>query len=888
MSNASSSRQPVPNGRAYHRISRQAPLLSPMPPTPASWREGSTSRSSSRAPPPLQIVTSNLDRPESSTAGLSRSAALRVSSAKGLLERRKHRRSVHEEPLTDFSALTIDTDLWFESSSPREFGDSHTRDIDSAVPSAASPSFSLGTTTPVQQQLRVATDVSHAEIPSQLTNLAPTNPFSPRSTSAILPQKALPTPPLSQKNPLSAHSVLPSTASSLFEILQGDTDSFIADSSRRHHEFLIRESQAKSDLERLALFGEFICAESRVRRERYPGPFVDGSFEPETVKAQLFQDVFEERVETDVPNNLVNAAEQSHPYGLKNGYQSRAESTWWKDYRPALSPIASMSHDGVSSRGRTASRWWQSQTGDDDSQGVGAGKKVKRSKRESKYMGLPELTLDEVLSGNDTPTGFQDVLISEGAEEGEKGGFASFGYYDAQYEAQPTVDPTPDYVVSPHALDISRFITLPPPYPRHYPAVNNTHPKLAASRNIVRTLSQLTELEDRRSRHNLSVEALRSDHKRKIQERQQSFKVNIQAQIADGSITFAEAAEAEQALKLEEHRREKQCLQAEFDTLQDVVITPMHDMLNTRLEQLDKSIAELTSTLAEETQAENLDRPQQEGDATPETLEYLTQLKWLFEAREQIHQEIYNLLSERNEKYKAIVLLPYRQVAHHEKIRDTEDFFHRDSLQRKTMFRKESVARHETLLKLIEEHVRQEVVIQLSAFWDIAPGLLDLMQKVSDDVEHMEPIAIPAAEYEENPSYHDYPLQYLYTLLDHAETSTYQFIESQTNLYCLLHEARLGVLKARCRAAEAGQAQSNSHSPADADNPIKIRQKEEAEATAELKQQVAMVEEQWLEALGNAFQTKKAMIKGHLEATGGWDESIEVTVRESHIVPGAS
>lgn len=878
MNNASSSRQTAHNGRAYHRVSRQAPLLSPMPPTPANWREGSTSRSGSRAPPPLQIVTTNLDRPESSTAGLSRSAALRVSSAKGLLERRKHRRSVHEESLTDFSALTIDTDLWFEGSGPREFGDINPRDLESASSSVASPSFGLNTTTPIQQQLRGATDVSHGEIPSRLTNFAPTNPFSPRSASSVLPQKALPTPPLSQKNPLSAHSVLPSTASSLFEILQGDSDSFIADASRRHHEFLIRESQAKSDLERLALFGEFICAESRVRRERYPGPFTDGSFKPEIVKAQLFQDGFEERVGTDVHNNLANAAGQPHAYNLKAGYQSRADSTWWKDYRPALSPIASMSHDGISSRGRTASRWWQSQTGDDDSQGVGAGKKVKRSKRESKYMGLPELTLDEVLSGNPTPTGFQDLSISEAVEGEEKGGFATLGYYDDQYQPVATVDPTPDYVISPHALDISRFITLPPPYPRHYPAVNNTHPKLAASRNIVRTLSQLTELEDRRSRHNLSVEALRSEHKRKIQERQQTFKVNIQAQIGDGSITFAEAAEAEHALKLEEHRREKQCLQAEFDTLQDVVITPMHDMLNTRLEQLDKSIVELTNKLAEETQVENLDRPQQEGDATPETLEYLTQLKWLFEAREQIHQEIYNLLSERNEKYKAIVLLPYRQGAHHDKIRDTEEFFHRDSLQRKTTFRKESVSRHETLLKLIEEHVRQEVVVQLSAFWDIAPGLLDLVQKLSDDVEHMRPIAIPAAEYDENPSYHDYPLQYLYTLLDHAETSTYQFIESQTNLYCLLHEARLGVLKSRCRAAEAGQAQSNSHSPSDVDNPVKIRQKAETEATAELKQQVAMVEEQWSEALGNAFQAKKAMIKGYLEATGGWDESIQVTV----------
>lgn len=741
----------------------------------------------------------------------------------------------------------------------------------------ASPAYGHRTTTP-GQRLRIVTHTSIDEISQTSVNFESTNPFSQPSHGHNLPQKALPTPPLSQKNPLSAHSVMPSAASSMFEVSQGDSNSFLADASRRHHEFLLLESQAKSDLERLELFTNFVCIESKIRARRYPVPFTDSTFDVEGARRRLFEREPETKDENFSRIETPKQVTHPLPYGFRAAQGGRNDANWWKDYRPALSPIASMDQDELSSRGRTPSRWWQSQTGDDDSQGVGPGKKVKRSKRESKYMGLPALTLDEVLSEADTPTAFNDVMSTDVYRDGEKANPETFGYYDDGYDPVPTMDPPSMDPTSPNALDISRFITLPPPYPRHYPAVNNSHPKLAASRNTVRTLSQLTELEDRRSRHNLSVEALRSEHKRKIQERQAAFKANIQAQIGDGSISYAEAAEAEQALKLEEHRHEKSCLQAEFDTLQDVVINPMHDMLNTRLEQLNASIVELTDKLEVETQVENLDRPQQEGDAMPEILEYLTQLKWLFETREQIHQEIFNLLSERNEKYKAIVLLPYRQVSHLEKVRDTEDFFHRDSLQRKTKFRQESVDRYQKFLRLVEKHVGQEVVLQLSAFWDIAPGLLDLLQKVPDEMDYMQPIAIPAAEYEENPAYRDFPLQYLYTLLDHAEKSTYQFIESQVNLHCLLHEVKLAEMKARCRAAEAGQTQDSSDITAGGEDPVQIREKEEADATASLKQQVAMVEQQWTEALGSALQAKKNQVKMHLECIGGWDESLQETL----------
>jgi len=38
---------------------------------------------------------------------------------------------------------------------------------------------------------------------------------------------------------------------------------------------------------------------------------------------------------------------------------------------------------------------------------------------------------------------------------------------------------------------------------------------------------------------------------------------------------------------------------------------------------------------------------------------------------------------------------------------------------------------------------------------------------------------------------------------------------------------------------------------------------------------VSMIEEQWLEALGSALQSKKRQVKSFLETVGGWDESIQ-------------
>ncbi len=427
-------------------------------------------------------------------------------------------------------------------------------------------------------------------------------------------------------------------------------------------------------------------------------------------------------------------------------------------------------------------------------------------------------------------------------------------------------------------------------------------------------MSDLTELTSRRARYHSSNEALVKDSLSRVVENRRNFRLNIQAQIQDGSISYAEAAEAEAAMKTEEKAAEKTRVQADFDSFQDVVLNPLHDLLNDRIAKITHHIDELRGKLFSDAQLHNPNETQSAGDERPELLEQLTQLKWLFEAREQLHREVFNLLTERNEKYQAIVTLPYQQSGNKEdKIRETTAFFRRDTQDRTIAFEQGVLARHQEFLAVIEENVLRGVEAQLSAFWDIAPGLLAICQKIPEQSPSQlgsgsgtgsgsgsgsgwwKGIQIPREEIEENPSYREFPMQYLYSLLLHAERSTYQFIESQVNLLCLLHEARTGVMGAGIRCWEVGKLAEGTGIGTTPPTPVasptgeagakavlavgvqeevkrqatERRQREERALTADLKDRVATVEGQWTEALGSAIVGTRERVRGWLVDEGG-------------------
>ena len=147
------------------------------------------------------------------------------------------------------------------------------------------------------------------------------------------------------------------------------------------------------------------------------------------------------------------------------------------------------------------------------------------------------------------------------------------------------------------------------------------------------------------------------------------------------------------------------------------------------------------------------------------------------------------------------------------------------------------------------------------------------MQRIPERLQGFE-IVIPQQEFNETPAYHDYPLQYLYTLLAHAGRSAYQFIESQTNLLCLLHEAQTGVMTAGSRLLETQRLMAGENAAGLDEEMTAIRADEERRLTDNLKEKVGLVENQWREALGGALEDCKNKVEEFLAQQGGWDDSL--------------
>ncbi|KAB8239345.1 uncharacterized protein BDW43DRAFT_1717 [Aspergillus alliaceus] len=915
--------------------------LDSIPPTPAGWVDEGPTVTKHRDRTPLAIDTVNTtmscteaDRsgshgPQSSTSnGLFRSPALRDPNAKGIRERRIERRNRQSQVLDDFSAVSTSSNPWADA-------------LDQVKPSnlVLEDTNAVADNTGHQQSTRVTPSTSHSlgsdgqQIasrprasstglfsnrssfstprgePSPLgpnRGFAHTPPFSPggekSSTNApqVLPPRALPTPPLQsgqdtrppsrpssrEDRPVSHLLHLPNEAlptvsalsprrvpsqkgPSLDSVVNQDME-FVQNAIQRHKTFIDKEAGAADEAEALNIFTEFIISESQIRRERYAKVWDSSSFNVENVRHRLFEMPPKPQA---APATLSRRPSRSAP--RLSIPQSRPESAWWNNYQPCLSPIASlsMSNDEMSSRGRAPSRWWESKSSSE-----GGARRIERSRRESKYMGLPRESLQwpqgrELTEGRGTSDAFEstDEYGAYGPDEYPP---EKVGWHEepASSDYSSTVGHNNrGHSREARKMDVSRLITLPPPYPRHHPAVNNSHPDLVNYRTLVRSISDLSVIKSTRQRHKSEIESLSQSHQERMQEGRRCFKANIQSQIQQGSISFAEAAEAEAALIMEENKLARELAKQELDSYQESVLKPMHEILTERVNKATASIDELRSKLFDDAQNETPDQTQEEGDEKPELLEKLTQLKWLFEAREQLHREMYELVSDRDEKYKTVVLLPYKQKANEEKVRETNAFFAKDALDRRVNREANALARLESFLAVIEENVVRGVEIQLSAFWDIAPSLLALVQQIPGDLAGFQ-LQIPANEYEENPSYQNHPLQYLYTLLSHAEKSSYQYIESQTNLFCLLHEVKSAVMRANCKLMEAervrlGEVEDNVRREMQA-----TRAEEERSLTNDLKDKVATVEGQWAEALGSAVQGLRERVKEQLVDEDGWEE----------------
>ena len=769
-------------------------------------------------------------------------------------------------------------------------------------------------------------------------------------SSPSIPPKALPTPPPQSKTNLGSPgrptgltlqtpnsdsaSVAPlsfsrpvSRQSSADRVFQpSPADQFAHGAIERHEKFAQKEAAATTDAERVRIFAEFIVAESRLRRERYASAIDAMGSEILELTRDLFRPYCAPRRESMIsrssgwtpessagPRSPIPIGSRSHRGSLTAALRDspqlqtqqapaqrsgsappspgagRPDPSWWTTYMPSLSPIPSMSvseaPDGSDSRGRPSSRWWEvSQEGSTGQPSM----RLERSKRESKYMGMPK-ELREALQydngGMGSPSLQNGKAVDKGTEKQNSYGPDEYppeksGWYDQDPSSPPpqqTPSKSPGIFTSvpstpnPDHLDVSRLVTLPPPYPRHHPAVNNNHPDLTAIRATVSQLRDFTEVEATKSRFLTTSTLLNEESAAGATKRRASLLQTIQQSLASGNITYADAAAMEVSALVSEQEKTKEAAKVSFELFQSQVVIPLNDLLMARVHRATELFGQLKSKLFVDAEDPSPNLTQEEGDEQPELLEKLTLIKWIFEARESLHRELFDLLSDRNDRYRDMVITPYRLAKNQAKITNAEIFFADDAKKRKLAFEMEVLKRTEEFMDVVEDNVVRGVEVQLSAFWDIAPNLDRVAGQIPRSLDGFQ-IQIPSSEYAENPSYHTYPMQYLYSLLSHCEKSTYQFIESQTNLLCLLHEVKSGVTVANCRLMKT-QRVCQGEKEEDVERELAMVEKEEeGRLTDDLKEKVRCVEELWSSALGERLSGVKQRIARFLVEVGGWED----------------
>lgn len=823
--------RPRPSRRVSH-----VSTLGAVPPTPAGWFEDdpipNIQASTTIRNSPCNMVRDD-ENVQSRSTTLARRPARREPSADSILERRsksKARRDVIDPtPVAQSEPQTV----------PQM----------STFPKPANLVLSTANGL-LQRRLAERTDRAEDGVVEVINRMSPETArrHGQRRTSSAL------TPPYTP-GPDPHRQSLKRPAANNPATVPGNTsaDSFVQASLERFHMFIQQEASSPSDRDRLKLFTSFMVQESRVRRDRYSSAFnsmagdildltrdmwrpcssadavpentpVRAGITGESPRPMTTLETSRESADTAGTSSCSSAVDFTPATDTDSLYDSseRADdkppsTPWGERYHPSLSPIKSIPSMAVStvpdeedSRGRSASRWWE---GSAEGSGGKGGRKIEMTKQETKYMSLhpSELLLGpEPSPSYSTPTpNTVTTAFRYGADEypPEK--------TDWREESPPAAGPPQSYADSPHpllgsrgkqpmvpALDISRLVTLPPPYPRHYPALQNNHPSLSEIRN----------------RHRQVAETVTA-------------------------------------------RQTKLYTDYCWDPTVYVDLSQTCEISIIELEQrLDGMAGE----------------QQTEGDERPELLEQLTLLKWIFEAREQLQKQDFDATIQRVKTRSQALIDHFHAVGDYERLMDEEQRMKQQGQEHQLSFAEQSTSRFSQLLEMVECHVSRGVEMQLSAFWDIAPGLLEVMQRVPHDLDGSGfSVHIPQAEYQDNPTYRRFPLQYLLHTLDHAKKSAYQFIESQTNLLCLLHEVRTAAMSAEMRFVEMRRVVEGEDVERLRAEMSEVRKGREEEETAVLRERIGVLEGQWELALGEEVNGVLERVRRHLSGSGGWDDGMD-------------
>lgn len=432
------------------RAAAQPSTLGPVPPTPADWHETDDLESAIRPieqaqgnnAAPYQPLRINTGAHHDSSASLRPTS--RDGSSDGIRERRSKSRAAREgtssstlmSPVSDdsrpsdFVSSTVAGSISQRRERMREL--SGYASVSAAPPDPSSlhtkPSTSKKSE-PAVQPTNLLTppytpavgnqsgETSQRRILPVRANSSQERPIShllnaPNEESAAIPA------PLSPARPQSSRSV--EQPSKL--------DTFYQQAIERHRSLIEREAAATSDEERLEIFASFLVHESRLRRDRYQSAYNNMAGDVMDLTRDMWRSYTRDSKRAVTPSTSMSSMDPTIPSWASDGGLPSAQGAmpssassmgeftpatdtasfgdsadllehadsrqWGEHFKPSLSPIPSMAVSTVpdedSSRGRTASRWWEQS---DSAGSVGRPDRIEKSHRETKYMGITAATL---------------------------------------------------------------------------------------------------------------------------------------------------------------------------------------------------------------------------------------------------------------------------------------------------------------------------------------------------------------------------------------------------------------------------------------------------------------------------------------------------------------
>ncbi|KAL7266400.1 hypothetical protein RUND412_011055 [Rhizina undulata] len=521
----------------------------------------------------------------------------------------------------------------------------------------------------------------------------------------------------------------------------------------------------------------------------------------------------------------------------------RPETQWWGQDLTASSfdkDLGARIRDEESSRGRPSSRWWEA-----SNEGASISDHVVRSdgmgddEFRHRYSRTPRASLREIAehvaaaprNGNNGTGNQNDPASYLGSAEYPPDRKSMSRSRSRPATIQRSATATAQRTRVRTSLDIAPLLTLVPG-PKEYPAVNNAHPTLAVFRNLVRTLNDLTPMTTLKSNFTTNSNAAKESASLESLKRRNAHLESVSRLLREGKIGYDQLNALNSRLECRENEFLLQVLRREFEQYQKEVVDPAHTDLTERINAASAAYADLEREIVESQR--NPPRREQEGEEVPELLEKLTCLKWLFEVREQLHREIFELLSDRNSRYRTLVLTPHFQAQQAEKIREKSLLLDRESAGFKLTTARESLKRYKAFLNTIEANVTKGVEAQMSSFWDMAPLLSECCEKIPNDLTNVVPL-VPPEEFHDNPQWLRQPLGYLEAKLSAAEKGSWGFVEVQTNLLCLLHEVKTACAGARWRLVEAEGDVEGREDAGFKEECDRGRQEEEGKLTEDLK-----------------------------------------------------